>query len=64
MQYPEQPTQQTFKSTNSFTSFTMKNTFKIYHESNYRKKKIIYLLESTHGQKQYVGKSELLFILD
>ncbi len=49
------------KSTNSFTSFVTKNTYKIYHESNCRSRNVIYLLECTRCSKQYVGKSEWPF---
>ena len=41
------------KSTDSFTSFATKNTYKIYHESNCKSKNVIYLLECTRCSKQY-----------
>ena len=49
------------KTTNSFTSLVTKNKYKIYHESNYKSKNVIYLLECTYCSKQYVGKSEWPF---
>ena len=44
--------------TNSFTSTTNNRTFNIYHNSDCKSSKVIYLLECTRCNIQYVGKSE------
>ena len=49
------------KSINSYTSFTTKKTVKFYQESTFRSKNLIYLLECTRWQKQYLEKSECPF---
>ena len=50
-------------STDSFTSFTIKETWKFYQKSNFRIQKVIYLLGCTFFQKQYIGKSKWPFYL-
>ena len=48
-------------STDSFTSTTTKKTFTIFHESNCKSSYVVYLLECTRCNLQYVGKSEWPF---
>ena len=47
--------------TDTFTSSPNNKTFKIYHNTNCISNNVIYLLECTLCNKQYVGKAETQF---
>ena len=51
------------RSTSNFESHQTKKTFKIYHQVNCISPWVIYLMECTLCNKQYVGKSETPFNL-
>ena len=51
------------KSTSSFKSFVTQKVYNIYHKTNCRSYNVIYLLECTYCNKQYIGKSEWPFNL-
>ena len=48
-------------STMTFISLQTKRKFKTYHKINCKSEYVIYLMDFTHCNKQYVGKAETVF---
>ena len=49
------------RNTSTFTSWTNKKSFTIYHNLNCQSRYLIYLMECTLCKVQYVGKAEISF---